>query len=118
MYAIKAAPHLQPGQLVSAVVGLNSLTMKKRLLQSLQRAYQQGAFSITPLSFALPEELTQWQAWLEQHPEQDTGLWILKTGQDAGGGACCAAAAAAAGSSAWKWQGCWLSRMLADAALL
>jgi hypothetical protein len=27
---------MRPGQLVSAVVGLNSLTMKKRLLQTLQ----------------------------------------------------------------------------------
>jgi hypothetical protein len=86
VYAIKAAPHLQPGQLVSAVVGLNSLTMKKRLLMTLKRAYQQEAFSITPLSFALPEELQQWQAWLQQHPEQDSGYWILKTGQDAGEG--------------------------------
>jgi hypothetical protein len=85
VYAIKAAPKLQPGQLVSVIVGLNSLTMKKRLLLALRRAFQQDAFAITPLSFALPEELPEWRAWLQAHGDQDSGYWILKTGQDAGG---------------------------------
>lgn len=36
VYAIKAARQLQPGQLVSAVAGLNSLTMKKRMILTLK----------------------------------------------------------------------------------
>jgi hypothetical protein len=35
-YALKAARSLRPGQQISAIVGLNSLTMKKRLLQTLK----------------------------------------------------------------------------------
>jgi hypothetical protein len=36
VYAIKAARHLQPGQVVSAIAGLNCLTMKKRMVQTLR----------------------------------------------------------------------------------
>lgn len=36
VYAIKAARQLQPGQLVSAIAGLNCLTMKKRMVQTLR----------------------------------------------------------------------------------
>jgi hypothetical protein len=45
------------------------------------------AFSIVPLSFCIPEDLSAWQAWLSSSgPAADTGLWMLKTGQDAGKG--------------------------------
>ena len=74
-------------------------------------AYGEEAFRwMTPLTFALPEELPEWRQWLRDHPSpeethekrtrwgwgrQKTGraplqgggdkeLWILKTGQDAG----------------------------------
>jgi hypothetical protein len=36
VYAIKAARQLRPGQVVSAIAGLNSLTMKKRMVQTLR----------------------------------------------------------------------------------
>jgi hypothetical protein len=36
VYAIKAARQLQPGQVVSAIAGLNCLTMKKRMVQTLR----------------------------------------------------------------------------------
>jgi len=106
-YALKAARSLRPGQQISAIVGLNTLTMKKRMLQTLkvrfdgmltmaQRTLQmlkvrfdgmltikkcmletlgvrasplqaalgdQGAWRITPVSFALPEEMDEWRAW-------------------------------------------------------
>jgi hypothetical protein len=41
-----------------------------------------------PLSFCIPEDLRAWQAWLAspQGAAADTGLWMLKTGQDAGKG--------------------------------
>jgi hypothetical protein len=45
------------------------------------------AFSIVPLSFCIPEDLAAWQGWLSSSgPAADTGLWMLKTGQDAGKG--------------------------------
>ncbi|GIL42342.1 hypothetical protein Vafri_349, partial [Volvox africanus] len=118
---------------VSAIIGLNSLTMKKRLLLTLREGLgPEAAFSITPLSFALPEELHVWEEWLREQKQQTerkpatkqmrqrggaqgperrssirveggagatsgsgggagggngggtcTGMWILKTGQDA-----------------------------------
>lgn len=37
-----------------------------------------------PLSFALPEELEEWRTWVKSHRKQEPGLWMLKTGQDAG----------------------------------
>jgi hypothetical protein len=45
-----------------------------------------AAFDIIPLTFCIPEELGAWAAWLDAHPGADTGLWMLKTGQDAGKG--------------------------------
>lgn len=46
------------------------------------------AFQIVPLSFCMPEDLPAWQTWLSspQGTAADTGLWMLKTGQDAGRG--------------------------------
>lgn len=64
--------------------------------QTLKAAYgPEGAAAITPLSFALPDEMGEWQQWLSLHgargqqpgassagvPSADTGFWILKTGQ-------------------------------------
>ncbi|GBF94938.1 tubulin tyrosine ligase [Raphidocelis subcapitata] len=87
VYGIKAARSMQPGQVVSAIAGLNSLTMKKRMIQTLNSALgAELARQVAPVSFCLPEELQQWEAWLKDHPEEDTGLWMLKTGQDAGKG--------------------------------
>eukprot|EP00775_Hariotina_reticulata_P004655 gene4655-4908_t len=88
VYAIKAARQLQPGQVVSAIAGLNCLTMKKRMVQTLRLALGSRAFLIVPLSFCIPEELHAWKAWLASPvaAAADTGLWMLKTGQDAGKG--------------------------------
>lgn len=39
--------------------------MKKRMLQTLNAAYgREAAAQITPISFALPEELPQWKAYI------------------------------------------------------
>jgi len=148
VYGIKAAKYMQPGQVVSAVAGLNSLTMKKRMIATLKtvscvlvwalrlvrskldsalpshpKCYPQAsptalcqpppanttaapprfpsltppvsvskslgldlAGQVAPISFCLPEEIPQLREWLQRHPEKDTGLWMLKTGQDAGKG--------------------------------
>ena len=48
--------------------------------------YGEAAFQqLMPLSFALPEELEEWRTWVKAHRRQEPGLWMLKTGQDAGG---------------------------------
>lgn len=55
---------------------------------SLLQALGAQAFSFVPLSFCIPEDLTAWQAWMTSPAgvAADTGLWMLKTGQDAGKG--------------------------------
>lgn len=57
VYAIKAARHLQPGQLVSAIAGLNCLTMKKRMIQTLRMVSIDDKslawLSHTPLDFLM-----------------------------------------------------------------
>lgn len=65
--------------------------MKKRLLLTLRAAHgSAGAARLLPLSFALPEELGQWEAAVrEQEQARGAGggvpeLWMVKTGQDAG----------------------------------
>lgn len=53
------------------------------------QALGNATWGFVPLSFALPEDLGAWEAWLAQNwgrPGADTGLWMLKTGQDAGKG--------------------------------
>lgn len=54
-------------------MGLNSLTMKKRLLLTVRAALGDGAFEILPRSFAVPEETGDWLRWLKGHKKQDTG---------------------------------------------
>ncbi|KAG1655075.1 hypothetical protein FOA52_009027 [Chlamydomonas sp. UWO 241] len=86
-YALKCARSLRPGQAISAIVGLNCLTMKKRMQQALKATYGSAAFDdIMPLSFALPGELPEWRAWVKSAGGRCPALWILKTGQDAGRG--------------------------------
>lgn len=97
---------------VSALIGLNSLTMKKRMALTLAAAYGRGedggekggskkgggrggtgwaeaagdTAALTPLTFALPEELPEWRRWLRRQPRgAGREAWMLKTGQDAGG---------------------------------
>jgi hypothetical protein len=50
------------------------------------QALGEDAWTFVPLTFCLPEEHHIFAEWLTAHPEQDTGLWMLKTGQDAGKG--------------------------------
>ncbi|GIL89593.1 hypothetical protein Vretimale_1844 [Volvox reticuliferus] len=93
-------PPLRRAQ-VSAIIGLNSLTMKKRLLLTLREVLgPEAAFSITPRSFALPEELDVWEEWLrKQQKQQQTeqkqttqrmrqqgGKWAWRSGVEEGTG--------------------------------
>lgn len=53
----------------------------------LLQALGSQAFSIVPLSFCIPDDLPAWELWLTSPAAAaDTGLWMLKTGQDAGKG--------------------------------
>jgi hypothetical protein len=79
-----SAPPPPPGA-VSAVAGLNCLTMKKRLVRALRLAYGPRAWLITPRSFELPEQLAEWRAWVATRG-------ALRQALQAGGGGATAAA--------------------------
>ncbi|KAG2433886.1 hypothetical protein HXX76_008239 [Chlamydomonas incerta] len=65
--ALKAIPHLKPGQLVSACPGLMSITKKRRLPATLKEALGEAlAWDIVPHSFSLPEELPQLGAFVAE----------------------------------------------------
>ena len=82
-----ARRQLRPGQAVSAIAGLNALTMKKRLALTLGAGLgAAGAHALAPPTFALPEKLGEWARWMGAHRADDPGWWVLKTGQDAGAG--------------------------------
>jgi hypothetical protein len=62
---------LKPGQIISIVPGLRFITGRNHLPRSLVFAYGvESAFRLMPRTFALPEEQTEWEAWLQEHPEQ------------------------------------------------
>ena len=86
-YALQAARSLRPGQVVSGIVGLNCLTMKRRMQETLKAQYGQDAFKspLMPLSFALPAEADTWLQHISGTRSKDQ-WWMLKTGQDAGRG--------------------------------
>ena len=88
--ALMAVPGLKPGQLVSALPGMTSLTKKRRLSVTLKRAYGDDAFRLVPLTFSLPTETAAWRRWLEAEAAagRDPGPWMLKTAQHLGLGLC------------------------------
>ena len=45
---LKALPHTVPGQRVNCIPGISALTDKRRLIETLVRAYGEGAFRIVP----------------------------------------------------------------------
>ncbi len=53
---LKALPHTVPGQRVNCIPGISALTDKRRLIETLVRAYGEGAFRIVPRTFLLPEQ--------------------------------------------------------------
>ncbi|KAI8474298.1 MAG: tubulin-tyrosine ligase family-domain-containing protein [Monoraphidium minutum] len=88
--ALKALPALKPGQLVSALPGMMSITKKRRLSVTLKQAYGADAFDLVPLTFSLPSELGAWRAWLDAEAAagREPGPWMLKTAQHLGMGLC------------------------------
>lgn len=67
VYAIKAARQLQPGQLVSAIAGLNCLTMKKRMIQTL-RMVSTSPFLVLSYATVTMVPYKQLQPDASQHP--------------------------------------------------
>lgn len=57
---------------------------------TLKQAYGADAFSLVPLTFSLPAELSAWRAWLDSEAAagRDAGPWMLKTAQHLGMGLC------------------------------
>lgn len=67
--------------------GLLSVSRKTSLVSTLRLAYgDHTAFSVVPLTFKLPEELDAWSDWVRDHPELDSGLWMLKNNRQRGEG--------------------------------
>jgi hypothetical protein len=60
--------------------------LQRRLNTTLHEAYGDAAWQLMPLSFALPAELPQWRAWIDQQAaaNRDPGPWMLKTAQHLG----------------------------------
>ncbi|KAG1665105.1 hypothetical protein FOA52_007796 [Chlamydomonas sp. UWO 241] len=85
--AMLAAEILRPGQLVGIIPGFLCISRKTSLIRSLRAVHgDETAFSIVPLTFKLPEEMDEWAAWIASHPQQDTGLWMLKNNRQRGTG--------------------------------
>ncbi|KAL6752058.1 tubulin-tyrosine ligase family-domain-containing protein [Haematococcus lacustris] len=62
--ALQAAPGLQPGQLISAMPGLMSLTRKRKLGSTLEAALGATAWDLVPRTFTLPDQLPELKAHL------------------------------------------------------
>lgn len=62
---LRALPHTQPGQKVSCMPGIVALSDKRRLIETLTSAYGEGAFSILPRTFLLPELYWEWRLWIQ-----------------------------------------------------
>jgi len=85
--AMLAAEILRPGQMVGCLPGFLSITRKTSLVSNLRLVYgSKEAFTIVPRTFKLPDEMDDWAEWLEQHPQEDTGLWMLKNNKQRGEG--------------------------------
>ena len=64
---LKALPHTVHGQRVNCIPGISALTDKRRLIETLVRAYGDGASQIVPRTFLLPEQYLEWRAWIRTH---------------------------------------------------
>lgn len=85
--AMLAAEVLRLGQVVSIVPGCLAISRKTSLVRSLLNAYgPELTWRTVPLTFKLPEELDAWSDWVRRHPEEDTGLWMLKNNKQRGTG--------------------------------
>eukprot|EP00775_Hariotina_reticulata_P004710 gene4710-4960_t len=85
--AMLAAEVLRPHQVVSIVPGCLCISRKTSLVRTLINTLgQDTAFQIVPRTFKLPDELDAWGEWIQQHPQQDTGLWMLKNNKQRGTG--------------------------------
>ncbi|BDA46895.1 probable tubulin polyglutamylase ttll6 [Coccomyxa sp. Obi] len=84
---LKALPHTRPGQKVSCMPGITALSDKRRLIETLTSAYGDGAFTILPRTFLLPELYWDWRLWIQGHMEGDgEKLWVLKENAHRGQG--------------------------------
>ncbi|GFR49659.1 hypothetical protein Agub_g11802, partial [Astrephomene gubernaculifera] len=84
--AALAADLLRPHQMLAIVPGLLAVSRKTTLVRSLRDTFGEAAWGIVPRSFKLPDELDEWGRWVAEHPEQDTGLWMLKNNKQRGTG--------------------------------
>jgi len=78
---------LRPEQMVSVTPGMETITQKNTLIQSLWLAYGEKMSDIMPLTFALPEGLRMLKHYIDQaSPEQLEEVWVLKENKHRGQG--------------------------------
>ncbi|GLI61494.1 hypothetical protein VaNZ11_003822 [Volvox africanus] len=109
--ALRAIPHLKPGQLVSACPGLMSITKKRRLPATLKEALgDMLAWDIVPHSFSLPEELPQLTAHAASVSSYSPEAGRVSSGTANGtkGESEVAAAPAATGATSSRTQELWI----------
>ncbi|KAK9818821.1 hypothetical protein WJX74_005844 [Apatococcus lobatus] len=83
----RALLNIRPGQKVSCVPGMEAVTDKRRLATTLRAAYGEGAFSIIPRTYLLPEEYWRWRLVLQaQTPKEQQPFWVLKASTHRGTG--------------------------------
>jgi hypothetical protein len=67
----RALERARPGQLVAGIPGATVITRKSTFFRTLEKYYgKQGAWSLVPATFLLPNDYDQWQAWVKAHPDK------------------------------------------------
>jgi hypothetical protein len=66
-----ALERARPGQLVAGIPGAIVITRKSSFFRTLEKYYgKQGAWSLVPVTFLLPNDYDQWRAWIKAHPDK------------------------------------------------
>ena len=70
--------HVLPGQRMSCIPRLQTLTWKDSFAETLVAEYGvEGAFNITPPTFVIPEQVAEWKAWAAGAGGEGSA-WVLK----------------------------------------
>jgi hypothetical protein len=79
----EALSKARPGQLVAGIPGAMSIAMKSSLFKYLEGYYgKRGAWAFVPVTFLLPDDYKEWQAWIKEHPDKVsyTAYWLFTLG--------------------------------------
>lgn len=69
---------------MAIVPGFLSITRKTSLVRSLRSMYgDDAAFTIVPRTFKLPDEMDEWEAWINAHPKVWRSAHARRLGENA-----------------------------------